>query len=82
MQSVLRRDGGEEETRTPDPGVANAVLSHLSYFPTMGGLGSGGPGGGDAPRGAAVPPELPITTMPRPNVKKDFSRREFALEVL
>ena len=32
--SDSKRNGGEEETRTPDPSVANAVLSQLSYFPT------------------------------------------------
>ncbi len=27
-------DGGDEGDRTPDLGVANAALSHLSYIPT------------------------------------------------
>ena len=30
-----RRNGGAEETRTPDPHVANVVLSQLSYIPTV-----------------------------------------------
>ncbi len=32
----LRRVGGDEGTRTPDPRDANAVLSQLSYIPTRG----------------------------------------------
>ena len=28
-----KRIGGEEEIRTPDPRVANAMLYQLSYFP-------------------------------------------------
>ena len=36
---VLREiNGGAEETRTPDPHVANVVLSQLSYCPTIGGV--------------------------------------------
>ena len=27
-------DGGDEGDRTPDLGIANAALSHLSYIPT------------------------------------------------
>ena len=30
-----RLDGGREGIRTPDPGVANAVLSQLSYTPIL-----------------------------------------------
>lgn len=28
-------DGGDEEDRTPDLGIANAALSQLSYVPTI-----------------------------------------------
>jgi hypothetical protein len=36
MQGILGRkeDGGRDGIRTHDPGVANAVLSQLSYSPT------------------------------------------------
>ena len=29
------KDGGDEEDRTPDLGIANAALSQLSYVPTI-----------------------------------------------
>ncbi len=36
IQGFWRRvSGGAEETRTPDPHVANVVLSQLSYCPTF-----------------------------------------------
>jgi hypothetical protein len=31
-------DGGDEEDRTPDLGIANAALSQLSYVPERGGI--------------------------------------------
>ena len=31
----LEINGGDEGIRTPDLGVANAALSHLSYIPTI-----------------------------------------------
>ena len=33
MQFSKYKHGGDEEDRTPDPGIANAVLSQLSYIP-------------------------------------------------
>ncbi len=34
--SRLRGNGGDEEDRTPDLGIANAALSQLSYIPNGG----------------------------------------------
>jgi hypothetical protein len=31
----FRKISGDEGDRTPDLGVANAALSHLSYIPTL-----------------------------------------------
>ena len=35
-EPLLSRDGGDEETRTPDPLLAKEVLSQLSYIPVTG----------------------------------------------
>ena len=41
---MTRGGGGDEGTRTPDPRDANAVLSQLSYIPSVGGEYSKGSG--------------------------------------
>jgi hypothetical protein len=38
----ISRDGGDEETRTPDPLLAKEMLCQLSYVPVLDGPAGGG----------------------------------------
>ena len=41
LRTIIERDGGDEETRTPDPLLAKEVLSQLSYIPVTGSRAKG-----------------------------------------